>query len=96
MKSLAGADGVCDFTAMSPAALDALFSRIAVGEVWGVGRKIEARLEAMGIRTVRHLRDADPELMRSKFSVVVERTVRELRGCPALTSKKWFQRSSKS
>lgn len=79
-KSLAGAEGVCDFTTMAPAALDALFASIEVREVWGVGRKIEARLDAMGIRTVLQLRDADAELMRSKFSVVVERTVRELRG----------------
>lgn len=83
-KNLAGADGVCDFTTMPPAALDALFSHIEVGEVWGVGRKIEVRLEAMGIRTVQQLRDADTELMRSKFSVVVERTVRELRGVSCL------------
>lgn len=83
-KNLAGADGVCDFTTMSPAALDALFERVEVGEVWGVGRKIEARLEAMGIRTVQHLRDADADLMRTKFSVVVERTVRELRGASCL------------
>jgi len=83
-KHLAGTEGVCDFTAMSPVALDALFSRIKVGEVWGVGRKIKARLEAMGIRTILQLRDADAELMRSKFSVVVERTVRELRGVSCL------------
>ena len=83
-KNLAGMHGVCDFTTMSPAALDALFSRIEVGEVWGVGRKIEMRLEAIGIRTVQQLRDADAELMRSKFSVVVERTVRELRGVSCL------------
>jgi len=83
-KSLAGAEGVCDFTEMTPAALDALFARIEVGEVWGVGRKIEARLESMGIRTVLQLRDADAELMRSTFSVVVERTVRELRGVSCL------------
>lgn len=83
-KNLAGANGVCDFTTMSQAALDALFERIEVGEVWGIGRKINARLEAMGIRTVRQLRDADTELMRTKFSVVVERTVRELRGVSCL------------
>lgn len=83
-KNLAGAEGVCDFTTMSPATLDSLFSRIEVGEVWGVGRKIEAYLEAMGIRTVLQLRDADAELMRTKFSVVVERTVRELRGVSCL------------
>lgn len=83
-KNLAGAHGVCDFTTMSQTALDALFERIEVGEVWGIGRKINARLEAMGIRTVRQLRDADAELMRTKFSVVVERTVRELRGLSCL------------
>jgi DNA polymerase V len=83
-KNLAGADGVCDFTTISASDLDALFSSIDVGEVWGVGRKIEARLIDMGIRTVKELRDADAELMRSKFSVVVERTVRELRGVSCL------------
>jgi DNA polymerase V len=83
-KNLAGADGVCDFTNMKDAELDTLFSRIEVGEVWGVGRKIRTRLEEMGINTVQQLRDSDAELMRSKFSVVVERTVRELRGVSCL------------
>ena len=83
-KNLAGANGVCDFTTMQQDALDALFVRIDVGEVWGIGRKINARLDAMGIRTVRQLRDADAELMRTTFSVVVERTVRELRGVSCL------------
>jgi DNA polymerase V len=79
-KGLAGADGVCDFTAISPDDLTALFNQIEVSEVWGVGRKIDARLETMGIRTVRQLRDMDAETIRSRFSVVLERTVRELRG----------------
>ncbi len=79
-KGLAGADGVCDFSVLTRDDLTALFDRIEVGEVWGVGRKIDARLEAMGIRTVRQLRDADAEAIRSRFSVVLERTVRELRG----------------
>jgi DNA polymerase V len=65
---------------MAPDDLTVLFDRIEVGEVWGVGRKIDARLERMGIRTVRQLRDADAEAIRSRFSVVLERTVRELRG----------------
>lgn len=34
----------------------------------------------MQINTVMALRDADPTLIRSRFSVVLERTVRELRG----------------
>jgi len=83
-KALAGVDGVCDFTTLSEKERTDLFAKIAVGEVWGVGRKITARLEAMGIRTVRQLRDADVETIRSIFSVVLERTVRELRGVSCL------------
>jgi DNA polymerase V len=83
-KSLAGMDGVCDFTAMSEFQLSQLFAGIDVGEVWGVGRKIHARLADMGITTVQQLRDADPEMIRAKFSVVMERTVRELRGVSCL------------
>lgn len=79
-KNLAGADGVCDFTTMSKPDLTELFADIGVREVWGVGRKICARLEGMGIRTVQQLRDSEGETIRSRFSVVLERTVRELRG----------------
>lgn len=84
-KELAGQDGVCDFTRMSASDLAALFARIDVGEVWGVGRKITARLNEMGIQTVRQLHDADPETIRSRFSVVLERTVRELGGVSCLS-----------
>ena len=83
-KKLAGHDGVCDVTAMTPDQLSSLFEQIAVGEVWGVGRKSTARLEAMSIHTVRQLRDADAETLRSRFSVVLERTIRELRGLSCL------------
>ncbi|MFZ4539898.1 Y-family DNA polymerase [Propionivibrio sp.] len=83
-KNLAGANGVCDFTAMSAADMDSLLDRIDVAEVWGVGRKLAPRLDAMGIRTVRALRDADANSVRARFSVVLERTVRELRGTSCL------------
>jgi DNA polymerase V len=83
-KNLAGSNGVCDFTTIAPAALTELFQKIEVSEVWGIGRKISVRLEAMGINTVRQLRDADAETIRAQFSVVVERTVRELRGVSCL------------
>lgn len=90
-KGLAGADGVCDLTAMPSGAMEALFARIEVGEVWGVGRKITARLGEMGIRTVLQLRDADAETIRSRFSVVLERTVRELRGVSCLGLEEMVQ-----
>lgn len=83
-KGLAGVDGVCDFTNLSESSLRELFSRIPVDEVWGVGRKLAAGLETMGIRTVLQLREADAETLRARFSVVLERTIRELRGVSCL------------
>lgn len=78
-KGLAGADGVCDLTAMSPPERDTLLDQIDVGEVWGVGRRLVPQLEAMRIKSVGDLRRADVATIRSRFGVVLERTVRELR-----------------
>lgn len=84
-KGLAGEDGVCNLLALSAGDQDDLLGSIEVGEVWGVGRKIDARLQEMGISSVRDLRDADPVMIRSRFSVVLERTVRELNGVSCLS-----------
>lgn len=83
-KSLAGEEGVCDFGRVSEAELDSLFARIGVGEVWGVGRRLTERLGGLGINTVRDLRNADAGMLRREFSVVLERTVKELRGISCL------------
>jgi nucleotidyltransferase/DNA polymerase involved in DNA repair len=45
---------------------------------------IDERLAEMGIGTVRQLRDAPPGWIREHFSVVLERTVRELNGVSCL------------
>lgn len=83
-KALAGRDGVCDFGAMGPDELSALFARIPVAEVWGVGRRLDERLAELRIGTVKELRDAPPTWIRERFSVVLERTVRELNGVSCL------------
>ncbi len=83
-KDLAGAEGVCDFGQMSVTERVGLFGRIKVGEVWGVGRRLTERLAGLGIVTVRDLRDADAGMLRREFSVVLERTVLELRGISCL------------
>lgn len=61
-----------------------LMAVLPVDEVWGVGRRITKNLEAMGIKTVLQLADSDIRFIRKHFSVVLERTVRELRGEPCL------------
>ncbi|MGE6139855.1 translesion error-prone DNA polymerase V subunit UmuC [Aeromonas rivipollensis] len=53
-----------------------------VDEVWGIGRQLTAKLTAQGITTVAGLVAADPKSLRSRYGVVVERTVQELRGIP--------------
>lgn len=77
-------NGVCDLTSLTPTEQDAVVGDIEVGEVWGVGRRIAARLADMGISTVRQLREANPTHIRQSFSVVQERTVMELRGVSCL------------
>ena len=66
-----------------------LISLLPVGEVWGIGRRISKKLETMGIRTALDLADCDIRFVRKHFSVVLERTVRELRGEPCLGLEKF-------
>lgn len=77
-------DSVCDLTTMSAARMRWLFVRIDVGEVWGVGRRIAAKLNGMGIHTVQDLKDASPRDIRASCGVVMERTCQELRGLSCL------------
>jgi len=51
-----------------------------LGEVWGIGRKLQQHLGEMGVRTAWDLAQQDAKTMRKRFSVVVEKTIRELRG----------------
>ncbi|HFN6476929.1 TPA: Y-family DNA polymerase [Citrobacter farmeri] len=61
-----------------------LMAALPVDETWGVGRRITKKLEAMGIKTVLDLANTDIRFIRKHFNVVLERTVRELRGEPCL------------
>lgn len=77
-------NGVCDLGVLSSNDLHELFATIPVSEVWGIGRRLTMNLNQMGINTVKDLHDAEPSLMRKRFSVMVERTVLELRGISCL------------
>lgn len=76
--------GVVDLT--DPIRQKKLLSLMPVHEIWGVGRRLSAQLNAMGITTALELANQNPKDIRQKFSVVLERTVRELNGesCLAL------------
>ncbi|MDU5192574.1 MAG: DNA polymerase V subunit UmuC, partial [Mixta calida] len=64
-----------------------LLARVPVEEVWGVGRRISQRLRQLGIETALQLAESPAPLIRKHFSVVLERTVRELRGESCLAAE---------
>lgn len=61
-----------------------VLKKCSASDVWGVGRKMTAHLDAMGIKTAWDLSQADAWMLRKKFSVLVEKTARELAGTPCL------------
>ena len=73
---------VCNLAALTPVELEAVLAATAVSEVWGVGRRISSQLNEGGIHTVLDLARLDPAMVRSRWTVVLERTVRELQGTP--------------
>ena len=77
-KKYRATEGVVDLT--DTGRQRRLMALVPVDKVWGVGRKISAKLQAIGIKTALQLADADPSTLRKQFSVVLERTIRELNG----------------
>lgn len=79
-KTHAAFDGVCNMVDEDPCVIEDLLAHTDVGEVWGVGRKLQKRLEQMQICSVMDLVEADDKRLGQHFSVMLENTVRELRG----------------
>ena len=63
-----------------PEAVEWLLRRMPVDEVWGIGRRMRDNLASDGISTAWELSRADARAMGRKYSVVLERTIRELQG----------------
>ncbi|WP_371923912.1 DUF4113 domain-containing protein [Pseudomonas sp. ANT_H4] len=74
--------GVVDLR--DPFKRDWVLRNTAVEEVWGIGRRMTTHMQALGIRTAMDLAKADPFLLGRKFSVVLEKTIRELAGTSCL------------
>ncbi|WP_448327721.1 Y-family DNA polymerase [Sulfitobacter sp. M13] len=74
--------GVLDM--MDDTLADWLLPMVPVGDIWGIGRRTEAKLHGLGIRTAAELRDMPIRQARALGTVVLERTVLELQGEPCL------------
>lgn len=63
---------------------DSLLKTLPVEEIWGIGRKLTEKLHQYSIKTAFDLQQANPKIMRRRFSVVIERIILELQGIACL------------
>ena len=73
-------NGVCDLNILSLEQQADWFQRIEAGEIWGIGRRLAPKLHEIGIKTVWDLKTASPSQLRARFSVVMEKIIREING----------------
>ncbi|GAA1495398.1 Y-family DNA polymerase [Paeniglutamicibacter kerguelensis] len=83
-KKNAHLEGVCVWEAVTLADREQLLGRLPVVEIWGIGPRLTKRLNGLGIWTMKDLRDSDAVMLRKRFSIVMMRTILELRGIPCI------------
>ncbi|MGL3808133.1 Y-family DNA polymerase [Paeniglutamicibacter sp. R2-26] len=83
-KKFQNLDGVCVWEAVTLADRERLLGQLSTVETWGIGPRLTKRLNGLGIWTMKDLRDADAVMLRNRFSIVMMRTILELRGIPCI------------
>ncbi|NJN45204.1 MAG: Y-family DNA polymerase [Candidatus Competibacteraceae bacterium] len=81
-KKIAKFNGVCVLD--EPYKWEWVLRRVPVTAVWGIAKRIAARLDDLNILTAWDLATANPKIVRSKTNVCVERTIAELNGVPCI------------
>lgn len=76
--------GVCDWRGVSHEQQSRIFEEVPLDEIWGIGTRIAKRLTEDGIYSVRQLVNCNMEMIRRRYSLVLYRTVLELRGVIAI------------
>ena len=71
-------DGV--YWLVRPEAIEIILRRTPIEDVWGIGRRLAYSLQSRGIKTAADFVKMPPSLVRSLYSVTLERTQRELMG----------------
>ncbi len=70
--------GVLDLSDLNTRSL--ILSKIAVGDIWGIGRKTAEKLQRLGFYTANQLLNLDSKIADKKFNIGITRTLRELQG----------------
>ncbi|ELR64435.1 Error-prone, lesion bypass DNA polymerase V (UmuC) [Photobacterium marinum] len=77
-KKQPGYKGLCVLESLPE--IDRILSTIPVGDLWGVGRRIDARLKHMGINKAIELKHADVKKMKKEFGRPITSLIAELHG----------------
>ena len=67
-----------------PQDIEKVLRTYPIGDIWGIGRRYEKKLSAMGIQTAWDFTQLDPLWVRKHMTVVGERMWKELRGIPCI------------
>ena len=91
-KRYPGCRGVC--TIDNDEKREKALSLSPVGDIWGIGRRVAPKLEAMGIRTALDFARMPREWVKGKLGVMGERTWMELCGQEAVEREEWEARKT--
>lgn len=72
--------GVYNFNDYEMNVVNDRLATLPTGEIWGVGRRLEPKLSRLKVNSALDLKNANPNEFRKLFSIVMEKTIRELNG----------------
>lgn len=75
---------VANLGTLSEAELEKVLDATPLEEIWGIGPRIAKKLQDEGLQTALDVRQMDPAMAGRRWSVTVERTIRELQGTPCI------------
>ena len=67
-----------------PQDIEKVLRTYPIGDIWGIGRRYEKKLQGMGIQTAWDFTQLDPLWVRKHMTVVGERMWKELHGIPCI------------
>lgn len=57
-----------------------ILSNMKLTDIWGISGRWSDKIESIGIKSAKSLRDFDQKILRKKFGVIMEKIILELRG----------------